>query len=198
MEAESNRQIGKRLLDQRIYSQALASYKKAEEAFKGSIEEGTSDPLGYIGLCSIQSDVFSLHAESGGKDEAVYLAGKEACLKALQAAPNSASAYLTMGTLNLEWARHLWGADTNAVTILEEAVQVVQHARDLQPEDPKTHKTLGQSYARLAGYHFITRNILAKKLRWAMRVFGKRLKLIQMMPMHTILERKCLKLFLNT
>ena len=154
LEAESNRQIGKRLLDQRIYSQALASYKKAEEAFKSSIQEGTSDPLGYIGLCSIQSDVLSLHAESGGKDEAVYLAGKEACLKALQAAPNSASAYLTMGTLNLEWARHLWGADTNAVTILEEAVQVVQHARDLQPEDPKTHKTLGQSYARLAGYHF--------------------------------------------
>jgi serine/threonine protein kinase len=153
LEGESNRQIGKCLFDQRNYSQAFASFRKAEEAFKNSIQEGTSDPVGYIALCSIQSDVLSLYAETAVKDEVVYLAGKEACLKALKAAPKSASAYLTMGTLNLEWARHL-SSDSSTVTILEEAVQVVQHARDLQPEDPKTHKTLGRSYSRLANHHY--------------------------------------------
>lgn len=156
LEGESYRHIGKELFDTGNHSQALESFRKAEEAFKSSIQQGTSDPLGYVGLCTVQSDILILQFQTGGQAEATYLIGKEACLKASRAAPKNAEVYLALASLHNRWAKHLT-PHKNTLPILEEAVRVAQQAKTLQPQDPKTHKTLGEIYQRFADYYYFVR-----------------------------------------
>lgn len=156
LEGDSYRKIGHQFLKDGNYAQALNWFTKAKEAFANSIQQGTSDPLGYLGSCVVQTDILNLQFYTGGPGgEATYLTGKEACLKASQAAPKNVEAYMALATLQDRWAKFLL-PNKEAGPVLDEAIRVAEKAVMLQPEDPKTHMTLGRIHQRYTDYYFHT------------------------------------------
>ena len=157
LEGESHRKLGQELFDQGNYAEALNSFKKAESAFTNSIQQGTSDPLGYVGSCILQTDMLNLQFQTGGPGvKTTYLNGKEACLKATQAAPNNVEAFMALASLQDRWAKYLL-PHKDTVPVLQEAVRNAAKAIALQPGDPKTYKTLGKVHQRYVDYLFHTR-----------------------------------------
>jgi len=164
LQGEAYQRIGRQFYDKGDHSNALHSYTKAEDAFENSIRKGTSDPLGYVGLCDVQTNILALQREIGDpKGETTYLAGKEACLKAIQAAPKSAEVYMALASLENRWGNYLF-PHKNTHPVLEEGVRAAQQATKLQPKDPKTHKTLGRIYQTLTDYYFNIRQDPSKEV----------------------------------
>ncbi len=148
LEAECHRRIGIDLGDSGKYREALNAFTQAEKAYQASIRKGMSDPLGYVGLCNLKSNILGVQTQTGGTVEPTYLSAKDACLNALQADPKNTEAFLALSSLHTTWAWDLWmhesGVDIS--TYVQEAVQTAQKAIGLQPENESTYMALGAAY----------------------------------------------------
>ena len=106
LEGEAYRNIGRQLFDKGDHSQALDSFTKADKAFELSIRKGASDPLGYVGLCTLKIEHSSCADSNGCLSRHNLQNGKESCRKQLQADPKNAAAYLALSNLHTAWANN--------------------------------------------------------------------------------------------
>jgi eukaryotic-like serine/threonine-protein kinase len=177
LQGESHRKIGQELFSQGNYADALNSFKEAESAFDNSIQQGTSDPLGYLENCIVQTDILNLQFQTGGPGaESNYLTGKEACNKASQASPNNVEAFMALASLQDRYAKYLL-PHKDTVPVLQEAVRNAERAISLRPQDPKTYKTLGKVHQRYVDYLFHTRQDPRKEVELGDRSLQKAIEI---------------------
>lgn len=155
LQGDSYRQMGKQFLSKGKYADAVRAFNEAEAAYEKSIEKGSSDPSGYVGLCNLTANILEMQVARGEPVDTTYQAGQDQCQKALKADSRNVEAYLALTSLHNEWAQHSYQY-AGSEPALQKSIQAARAATQLEPDTPRTYRALGEAESWLADYQYRT------------------------------------------